>query len=261
MNAYQTPRVSHVLGESTGANHDAGQTAVVSVLEEVKDRRLVERGLRRVDAIVGRREWRARYKVPQDAFVASYSGNLGRKQGLDVLFDAARALSRTPWSTRPSVIILISGDGAMRPELEARFRTQPEPNLRLLPLLPEADYRGLMATSDICLVTQAKGTGRFFLPSKLLSILVAGRPVLAAADETSELALAIREGDFGVVVPPEDPAAIVQALSDLAVRPAELAKYGPRGLEWVGQFESNRVLGQFERRLLEISQFSRPATR
>jgi colanic acid biosynthesis glycosyl transferase WcaI len=196
--------------------------------------------------------WRAQYDIPQDAFVASYSGNLGRKQGLEVLMDAAKSLRSEQWPGTPSIVILIIGDGAMRPVLEARFHQHPLSNARLLPLLPEAEYRVMMAASDICLITQVKGTGRFFLPSKLLSILAAGKPVVAAADETSELTRAVREGGFGMVVPPEDPGAIVRALTSLAVRPAELARLGLRGSRWVRRFEAGSILGQFERRLLGI---------
>jgi colanic acid biosynthesis glycosyl transferase WcaI len=197
--------------------------------------------------------WRARYKIPHDAFVASYSGNLGRKQGLEVLIDAAELLGSAHNPESRLIIILIVGDGAMRPVLESRLRNNPLLNARLLPLLPDADYRGMMAASDVCLITQAKGTGRFCMPSKLLSILVAAKPVIAAADESSELVQSVRCGDFGIVVPPENPLAIASALTEIAVRPAELARLGQQGSRWGKRFEARFVLGQFERRLQEIS--------
>ena len=196
--------------------------------------------------------WRARYEIPHDAFVASYSGNLGRKQGLEVLIDAAELLGSRHNPESPLIIILIVGDGAMRPVLEARVRNNPLLNARLLPLLSDADYRGMMAASDVCLITQAKGTGRFCMPSKLLSILVAGKPVIAAADESSELVQSVRQGDFGITVPPENPAAIAGALTEMAARPAELARLGQQGSRWGKRFEASFVLGHFERRLQAI---------
>lgn len=199
-------------------------------------------------------EWRRRFGVPKDAILASYAGNLGRKQGLEILFDAAAKLVGAPGESARSIYIVIAGNGAIRPALEARLRADGPPNLRLLPLLSDADYRTLLATSEVCVITQAKGTGRFFLPSKLLTTLVAGRPVVAVADDDSELARAVIEGEFGVVVPPDDPEAVASALSDLAGRPADLTRLGDNGAQWVTRFESGAVLGRFECRLRQLVQ-------
>ena len=224
-------------------------TAVAEVTETGVEQTPVQNGVGQAEL----NRWRARYDIPQDAFVASYAGNLGRKQGLEVLVDAAELLGNEHRRGSRLIIILIVGDGAIRPVLETRLREHPLPNARLLPLLPEADYRGMMAASDICLIPQAKGTGQFCLPSKLLSILVAGKPVAAAADESSELTRAVLQGDFGLVVPPENPGAIARALVEIAARPAELARLGQQGVRWVMQFEAGSVLGQFERRLQQLT--------
>ena len=194
-------------------------------------------------------DWRTRYAVPHDAFVASYSGNLGKKQGLDVLIDVARLLEVEPARNARPIRIVIAGDGAARAGLEAKLRANPPGNLKLLPLLPDDDYRTLLATSGICLIVQAKGAGSFCFPSKLLSTVAAGRPVLAVAEETSELALAVREGQFGLVVDPDRPAAAAAALREWVERPEEIEKLGQNGLRWVRQFEYHAVLEKFEARL------------
>jgi hypothetical protein len=73
--------------------------------------------------------------------------------------------------------------------------------VRPLPLLSDAHDRAMLAANDLVLIIQEKGTGRCF-PSKLLSVVCAGLLVLAVADDGSEFALAVRQGDSGFLVAP-----------------------------------------------------------
>lgn len=99
-----------------------------------------------------------------------------------------------------------------------------EHHVRMLPPLIERDYRRMLAASDICLVTQAPGTGQYFFPSKLLSVLSVGTPVLSVADKDSELARAVEEGQFGVNVEPGDAPALAEMLCYLAENPAPIER-------------------------------------
>ena len=121
-----------------------------------------------------------------------YSGNLGIKQGLDILPEAAR---RLPPGGR--VRIVVCGQGAAGEHLREEAEKSRLPNFTLLPLQDDEAYHEMMADTDVCLITQAAGTGQYFFPSKLLSALASARPVLAVADADSELALALDEGNFG----------------------------------------------------------------
>lgn len=197
-------------------------------------------------------EWRRRFQIPPDAFVASYSGNLGRKQGLNVLVDVAINLDLQERPGSRPICIVIAGDGAGRADIESRLGSQPPKSLRLLPLLSSEDYESLLATSDVCLITQSPGTGRFCFPSKLLSALRLSRPIMAVADDTSELACAVRDGRFGVLIPPEAPETLAAALVDLRKCPESLESFSEKGKVWVGRFERGVVLHQFEDRLQQL---------
>jgi len=72
-------------------------------------------------------------------------------------------------------------------------------HIRLLPLLDEADYNGLLAATDIKLILQAAGTGQYFFSQQAAFGASDGVPVLSAADGDSELAKAVAEGDSGKI--------------------------------------------------------------
>jgi colanic acid biosynthesis glycosyl transferase WcaI len=112
-------------------------------------------------------------------------------------------------------------------------------------LLSDPDYERLLAAADVALITQAAGTGQFFFPSKLLSVLAAGLPVVAVADESSELASAVREGGFGCTIPPGDAEGLANTLRKLANSRDLVQRWGEQ-TGWVSKFARDAVLLKFE---------------
>jgi colanic acid biosynthesis glycosyl transferase WcaI len=184
-----------------------------------------------------RGSFRGQHGFAADDFLAVYSGNLGVKQGLDILLETAPLLRDT------RIRIVICGDGAQREALAAGAREMKLTNLRLLPF--EDDYPSLLVDADICFITQQVGSGNSFFPSKLLGILATGRPVVAVAAPESELAVALRQGNFGVNVPPGSREELAEVLDALARDPRRLAEYGAAGRLYVQQFEKSRVMQSF----------------
>lgn len=207
-----------------------------------KKRVLFPNGVAPLDpaSLPARGSWRERHGFGSSDFLAVYSGNLGVKQGLDVLLAAA------PKVTQPDVQIVLCGGGAQREALAAWIEANRPLNLRLLPLQDDAAYREMMADTDLCLITQQAGTGQFFFPSKLLSALAFARPVLAVADVESELSHAITESSCGFVVAPGDSHALATALNFLATLPVEeLANAGEGGREYSRRFDREKVQADF----------------
>lgn len=191
--------------------------------------------------------WRQRQGIAADDFLAVYAGNMGVKQGLDIV-PAAAALTR-----EPRVRIALCGHGAARERLAASIARRASPNLRLLPLQDDAAYAEMMVDADLCLITQQSGTGQFFFPSKLLSALAHGKPVLAVADADSELALAVGQGGFGFRVDPGDAAGLAAALDRAAHSPGELACCQGAAREFVQAFDADRVLAAFTEVLIRTA--------
>jgi colanic acid biosynthesis glycosyl transferase WcaI len=180
-------------------------------------------------------------------FIVSHSGNLGVKQGLDVILDAA-AMSRGD----ESVLFLLVGNGAAKEKLERRAAELELKNVRFLPLLDAQDYRGLLAASDITLVTQRGSVSDVVFPSKAVTYLSAGCPVVASVKASSEVARTITESGAGLVVQPENAEALLSAIHELKAGNLQECRQSAR--EYANRrWSSDRVLGFVERSLVAVS--------
>jgi colanic acid biosynthesis glycosyl transferase WcaI len=191
-----------------------------------------------------RGKFRAKHGFAGDEFLAIYAGNLGIKQGLDVLLDAAETLG-----TERNIRIVIAGDGAARETLEKDARSRNLANVTMLPLQFGEDYKELLVDADVSLITQQSGSGNAFFPSKLLVTLAYASPVVTVADEGSALACAVKVGGFGRNLPPGESKQFANALRDLAQDRQLLRDWALAGREYVKRFEHSRVLGDFVTRL------------
>jgi colanic acid biosynthesis glycosyl transferase WcaI len=190
--------------------------------------------------------FRKRHGFSEDEFLGVYSGNLGVKQGLEILLETAALLHDR------GIRFIICGDGAQRETLAARATEMRLANFSLLPLQPDRDYAALLGDADVCFITQQAGAGNAFFPSKLLALLAKAKPVVTVASPESDLALALAEGNFGVNVPPGRPEELAALLDSLAKDPARLGEYGAAGRCYVEQFEKNRVLENFLTELARV---------
>ncbi|MFN2508045.1 MAG: WcaI family glycosyltransferase [Chthoniobacterales bacterium] len=195
------------------------------------------------DALSERGEFRRKNGFPAENFLAVYAGNLGVKQGLDQLIEAARLVRDE------AVHIVICGDGAQRDILAEQIRAWKLPNISMLPLQEGANYTSLLDDADVCFITQQSGSGNSFFPSKLLGLLAQSKPVITVADPESELAGAVAEGGFGRNVPPGRPQELADTLDEMAKNPACLAAYGAAGRVYVQQFEKTQVFESFLKEL------------
>ncbi len=193
-----------------------------------------------------RGEFRKRHGFSADEFLAVYAGNLGVKQGLDVLLETALLLRER------RIRFLLCGDGAQREALAARAREMKLPNFSMLPLQAGRDYRALLIDADVCFITQQAGAGNSFFPSKLLGLLADSKPVVTVAAPECELARSLEEGNFGANVPPGQPRELASVLDALAKDPTRLAEYGVAGRRYVEQFEKARVFENFLRELAAV---------
>ncbi len=171
-----------------------------------------------------------------------YSGNMGNKQGLELLAPLARA-----FTDDGRVHFLFCGDGAFRPQLETLAAGLP--NVTLLPLQPLSRLDDLLNAADIHLLPQRAGAADLVMPSKLTGMLSSGRPVIATADSGTQVAEVV--DGRGLVVPAEQPEALRQAVQRLLDDSSLRDRLGQQARRYaVAHLGKEEVLLQFERDLL-----------
>lgn len=153
----------------------------------------------------------------EGALVALYSGNIARKQGIEILVEAARLLHH-----RRDIRFVICGEGPNRVELERL--AQGLDNVQLHDLQPAQRMGAMLTMADLHLLPQIAGAADLVLPSKLTNMLASARPVIATADPGTGL---YGEVDgCGTLTPPGDAAALATAIERAADDPERRATWG-----------------------------------
>jgi colanic acid biosynthesis glycosyl transferase WcaI len=188
----------------------------------------------------------------QKKIILLYSGNMGAKQGLELLAPLAEAFAPGGSHQDPRVHFLICGDGAFRPQLEVLVAHRP--NVTMLPLQPLSRLNDLLNAADIHLLPQRAGAADLVMPSKLTGMLSSGRPVLATADPGTQVAHVVGghtpEEACGLVVPAEDASALHAAVSRLIDDTPLRKQLGEAARRYAVQhLGKQQVLEQFERNL------------
>lgn len=192
--------------------------------------------------------FRTRSGLPGDAFVVLHAGSMGLKQGLMNIVEAATRTRGT------RVCWVLVGDGEAKDDLAAAVRARGlDDAVRFAPLQREDEMSRMFAGADALLLNQLRAVKDTAIPSKLLTYMAAGRPVLAAVNPGSQAAEILREADGGSVVAPEDPDALAAAAQWYAAQsPSTLASLGARNRAYAEEhFDQRKILAAFENFLLQ----------
>jgi len=135
---------------------------------------------------------RSKYGIPSDKTVFVYGGNLGKPQGIPFLMECLASQQ-----TNTDAFFLIVGDGTEYPKLERFFEEHPSQNMALMKALPKEDYDRMIAACDVGLIFLDHRFTIPNFPSRLLSYMQAGLPVIACTDPHTDIGQVIEEGGFG----------------------------------------------------------------
>ncbi|MGB3510470.1 MAG: glycosyltransferase family 4 protein [Microcoleaceae cyanobacterium] len=157
-------------------------------------------------------------------FVALYSGNIALTKALPIVIKAAAILKDIP-----NIAFVIVGEKNALSLLQKYCEEYKAENVLLLPFVPREKLPEMLSAADVGLVVQKRIVTQFNLPSKIPVILASGRPIVASVPDTGTAMKVVKDSGGGVVVPPEDPQALADAVLDLYQNPEKTQTFGQQG--------------------------------
>jgi colanic acid biosynthesis glycosyl transferase WcaI len=173
-----------------------------------------------------RDEIRARLGWAPEETVVLHAGNMGKKQGLENVVNAARLAQEKDSPVR----FVLMGDGNQRQNLQ--MIAADLKHLQFVPPLPGREFMEALAAADILLVNELPGVRDMSVPSKLTSYYNAGVPVIAATDKGSVTAGELEFSRAGMRVDAADPHALLEAAEELWNDRNAASAMGSRGLKF-----------------------------
>jgi len=167
----------------------------------------------------------------EDQFVVSFAGVIGYSQDLDVIIESAYKLKQYH-----NIKFLLIGDGVEKIRLQDKAYSLGLDNVKFLPMQPREVYPRILQISDVCLVTLRKNIKTPVVPAKLLSIMAAGIPVLAALPSNGDAAKITQEARCGFCYEAGDSEGLKEGILELYNKPHLRRKFGNNGRDYAERY-------------------------
>lgn len=133
-----------------------------------------------------------KFNIPTDKTVFIYGGNLGRPQDIPFIIECLKA--NADFDDR---FFVICGTGTEYPKLKNYIDMEKPANVLLINGLPKNEYESFVGCCDIGLIFLDHRFTIPNFPSRLLSYMQNGMPVLACTDPNTDIGKVITDGNFG----------------------------------------------------------------
>lgn len=164
----------------------------------------------------------------QGKYVILYAGTMGYAHGLEVALQAAELLEKS----EPDIVFLFVGDGSEKPRLVEMAREKQLSNVRWVDFQPITEMHRYYSLSSLNLSTLRRyKLSEGVRPSKVFPGLASAKPIIYVGE--GEGARIVEESGGGVVIPPEEPELLVQAILNLKKDPESCQAMGAKGREFV----------------------------
>ena len=190
----------------------------------------------------GQNPFRKELDISKDDIVVLYAGNMGKKQGLEIVVETASKLQ-----DHSNVYFVFCGEGEVRQSIEQQARGLP--NVRFLPMQLSEKLNPLLNMADIHVLPQRENIADLVMPSKLLNMLASGKPVIAIARPDTEIGNVIEM--TGILIPPEKINTLADVILLLSTDDNLRKRLGEKGRKFaVEHYEQNAILEKLQNQLL-----------
>jgi colanic acid biosynthesis glycosyl transferase WcaI len=194
--------------------------------------------------IVAGNAFRRQFK---DKLVVGLSGNLGFTHSVNTVFEAARLLK-----DERNIHMLFSGWGSGWKQLTELCAANPLDNVTLMDPVPESDLEEFLSAADVWMIPYRRNVSGVSVPSRIYNLLAVGRPIIVAAEASSEAALMLKEEDIGWVVRPEDPLDLAEAIRSAASDRDETSAKGRRAALTAQRYTYDRAIVSYRQVMNDV---------
>lgn len=176
--------------------------------------------------------------LPAEGLRIVYSGTLGYKHNPGLLVEMARR--------QPGSHVLIYSEGPVAEAVAKDAQRQGLTNLSVKPWVAFADLPKMLSASDVLIAVIEPEAGVYSVPSKILTYLAVGRPILASVPSENLAARLIRDNDAGFTAPPGEDEVLLDALDRLAGEADLRKRLGDNGRAYAAKaFDITRIGDRF----------------
>jgi glycosyltransferase involved in cell wall biosynthesis len=199
--------------------------------------------------------WASRHGLA-DKKVILYSGTIGLKHDPQQILDLAQSLRNEP-DTR----IVVISEGPFAEWLADHAGAAGLDNLMVLPFQPSADFPNVLGTADVAIALLESDAGTYSVPSKILSYLCAGRPIVLSAPFENLAARIVTQSNAGVVVAAGSRTDFVAAVNALIGDAAQRATAGSNARAYAERmFDIEQIARRFETIFKMLPNLTAPST-
>lgn len=187
--------------------------------------------------------YREQLGISMNDFVVLYSGNMGAKQGLEIILDAAERLRE-----HQNIYFVICGEGSIKEQLMKDAKLRNLTQIKFMSLQPKEKLNTLLNTANVHALIQKESISDLVMPSKLTGMLASGKAIIATAAENTAVYTVIKQSNAGRIVRPEDPEQLAKIVLEMSRDKAACKSFGLRARAYaLENLSIEAIMGGFEK--------------